>query len=188
MTDSLRIVLAQLDFLVGDVAANAARIAAAAARARDELRADCVVFPELALTGYPPEDLLLRPALAERVRAAMERLAREVRGIDLIVGYPRRVEGRLYNAASLLRDGAVVATYHKQLLPNYSVFDEKRYFVAGTEPCVVPIGGIPVGLTICEDVWQPGPVEQSAAAGARLVININASPFRSEERRVGKEG
>jgi len=182
MTDSVRIALAQLDFLVGDVAGNAARIGAAAARARDELRADCVVFPELALTGYPPEDLLLRPALNDRVRAGLERLAREVRGIDLIVGHPRLVQGRLYNAASLLRDGMTVASYHKQLLPNYSVFDEKRYFTAGTEPCVVPIKGIPVGLTICEDVWQPGPVEQSVGAGARLVININASPFHLAKR------
>ena len=182
VSDSLRIALAQLDFLVGDVAGNVARIAAAAARARDELRADCVVFPELALTGYPPEDLLLRPALDERVRAGLERLAREVRGIDLIVGHPRRVEGRLYNAASVLRDGAAVASYHKQLLPNYSVFDEKRYFIAGAEACVVPIRGIPVGLTICEDVWQPGPVEQSVAAGARLVVNLNASPFHLAKR------
>jgi NAD+ synthase (glutamine-hydrolysing) len=182
VTDSVRIVLAQLDFLVGDVAGNAARISAAAERARVELQADCVVFPELALTGYPPEDLLLRPALNDRVRAGLERLAREVRGIDLIVGYPRLFEGRLYNAASVLRDGMIVATYHKQLLPNYSVFDEKRYFVAGAEPCVVPIKGIPVGLTICEDIWQPGPVEQSVGAGAHLVININASPFHLAKR------
>ena len=182
MAESLRLVLAQLDFLVGDVAGNAARMAAAAARARDELHADGIVFPELALTGYPPEDLLLRPAMDDRVRAGLAQLVAAARGIDLIVGYPRRVQDRLYNAVSLLRDGAVVATYHKQLLPNYSVFDEKRYFSAGSEPCVVPMKGIPVGLTVCEDVWQPGPVEQSAAAGARLVVNINASPFHLAKR------
>ncbi|MBK8162794.1 MAG: NAD+ synthase [Gammaproteobacteria bacterium] len=182
MSESLRIAMAQLDFLVGDVAGNAGRMIAAAARARAELAADCVVFPELALTGYPPEDLLLRPALIERVRAGLERIARETRGIDVIVGYPRLYQERLYNAASLLRDGAVVASYHKQLLPNYSVFDEKRYFVAGADPCVVPIRGIPVGLTVCEDIWQPGPVEQCVGAGARLIININASPFHLGKR------
>jgi NAD+ synthase (glutamine-hydrolysing) len=182
MAESLRLALAQFDFLVGDVPGNTGRMIAAAARARDELRADCVIFPELALTGYPPEDLLLRPALHERVRAGLERLMRETRGIDVVVGYPRLVQDRLYNAASLLRDGAIVATYHKQLLPNYSVFDEKRYFVAGSEPCLVPIKGIPVGLTVCEDIWQPGPVEQSVGAGARLIININASPFHLAKR------
>ncbi|MGE0371174.1 MAG: NAD+ synthase [Gammaproteobacteria bacterium] len=182
MSESLRIAMAQLDFLVGDVAGNAGRMIAAAARARTELAADCVVFPELALTGYPPEDLLLRPALNEQVRAGLERIARETRGIDVIVGYPRRYQERLYNAASLLRDGEVVASYHKQLLPNYSVFDEKRYFVAGADPCVVPIKGIPVGLTVCEDIWQPGPVEQCVGAGARLIVNINASPFHLGKR------
>ncbi len=182
MSGSVRIAMAQLDFLVGDVAGNAARMIAAAARARTELAADCVVFPELALTGYPPEDLLLRPALQERVRAGLEQLARETRGIDVIAGYPRQCGDRLYNAASLLRDGAIVATYHKQLLPNYSVFDEKRYFVAGAEPCVVPIKGIPVGLTVCEDIWQPGPVEQCVGAGAHLIVNLNASPFHLGKR------
>ncbi|MBK9131459.1 MAG: NAD+ synthase [Gammaproteobacteria bacterium] len=174
--------MAQLDFLVGDVAGNAERMIAAASRARTGLAADCVVFPELALTGYPPEDLLLRPAMHERVRAGLERLARETRGIDVVVGYPRQCGDRLYNAASLLRDGAIVATYHKQLLPNYSVFDEKRYFVAGAEPCVVPIKGIPVGLTVCEDIWQPGPVEQCVGAGAQLIVNLNASPFHLGKR------
>ncbi|MCC6302547.1 MAG: NAD+ synthase [Gammaproteobacteria bacterium] len=182
MTASLRIAMAQLDFLVGDVAGNTERMIAAAARARTGLAADCVVFPELALTGSPPEDLLLRPAMDERVRAGLARLARETRGIDVIVGYPRRLGERLYNAASLLRDGEVVTTYHKQWLPNYSVFDEKRYFVAGTEPCVVPVKGIPVGLTVCEDIWRPGPVEQCVGAGARLVVNLNASPFHLGKR------
>ncbi|MCC6207588.1 MAG: NAD+ synthase [Gammaproteobacteria bacterium] len=182
VSESLRIAMAQLDFLVGDVAGNAERMIAAATRARTALGADCVVFPELALTGYPPEDLLLRPAMNERIRAGLDRLARETRGIDVIVGYPRLHGDQLYNAASLLRDGGIVATYHKQLLPNYSVFDEKRYFVAGAEPCVVSIKGFPVGLTVCEDIWQPGPVEQCVDAGARLIVNINASPFHLGKR------
>ncbi len=169
--------MAQLNLLVGDVAGNAGRVIASAVWARDELGADVVVFPELTLTAYPPEDLLLRPGLHRRVLRALEEIKRAVRGIDVVVGYPRETSGGIYNAASLLRDGQVVATYHKEHLPNYSVFDEKRYFVPGGEPCVVEIKGVPVGITICEDVWQPGPVAKAAAAGARLLLNLNASPF-----------
>ena len=183
MSREITFVIAQLNLLVGDVAGNISRIQGVATRARDELGADCVVFPELALTGYPPEDLLLRPALIEQVEHGLEDLRRSVRGIDLIVGHPWREAAQLYNAATLLRDGARVATYHKQLLPNYSVFDEKRYFAPGTAPCVVDIRGVPVGLTICEDVWQPGPLNQAAEAGARLIVNINASPFNIDKRR-----
>jgi len=179
----LNFVIAQLNLLVGDVAGNVSRIVHTAAQARDELGADCVVFPELALTGYPPEDLLLRPALIEQVEHGLEELRRTVRGIDLIVGHPWREGAQLYNAASLLRDGATVATYHKQLLPNYSVFDEKRYFAPGVNLSVVDIKGVPVGLTICEDIWQPGPLNQTAEAGARLIVNINASPFNIDKRR-----
>jgi NAD+ synthase (glutamine-hydrolysing) len=179
--------MAQLNLLVGDIEGNAEKIIAAAERARDELKADLVVFPELALTGYPPEDLLLRPGLHTRVLAALQRVNLKVSGIDVVLGYPRSARGGLYNAASLLRDGQVVATYHKQHLPNYSVFDEKRYFAAGSEPCVVEIKGVPVGLTVCEDIWQPGSVAQATAAGARFIININASPFhlhKGRERHV----
>ena len=183
MGRELNFVIAQLNLLVGDVAGNVSRIAHTAAQARDELDADCVVFPELALTGYPPEDLLLRPALIEQVEHGLEELRRTVRGIDLIVGHPWREGMQLYNAASLLRDGVTVATYHKQLLPNYSVFDERRYFAPGVGPRVVDIKGVPVGLTICEDIWQPGPLNQTAEAGARLIVNINASPFNIDKRR-----
>ncbi len=177
MPQTLRIALAQLNLLVGDITGNAQRVIAAANRARDELKADAILFPELTLTGYPPEDLLLRPGLHTRVLHALETIKREVRGIDVVVGYPRQATGGLYNAASLLRDGQIITSYHKQHLPNYSVFDEKRYFAAGSEPCVVTIKGVPVGLTICEDVWQPGPVLQAAQAGAKLILNLNASPF-----------
>ncbi|MCK9529641.1 MAG: NAD+ synthase [Gammaproteobacteria bacterium] len=174
---TLRIALAQLNPTVGDIDGNAAKIVAWALRARDELKADLVVFPELALTGYPPEDLLLRPAFLDRTLAGLEEIKRQVRGIDVILGYPRCATGGLYNAASLLRDGQIVATYHKAHLPNYGVFDERRYFVPGGETCVVEVKGVPVGLTVCEDIWLPGPVEEAAAAGAQLVVNINASPF-----------
>jgi len=183
MASRFRLVIGQLNLLVGDVPGNVERVIQAAARARHELAADVIVFPELTLTGYPPEDLLLRPRLYDHVTAGLNRLGREVRGIDLVVGYPRPVDDKIFNAVSLIRDGAIVATYHKQLLPNYSVFDEKRYFVAGCEPCVVDIAGVPVGLTICEDVWQAEPVRLAAQAGARLIVNVNASPYHMEKWR-----
>ncbi len=183
MAETLRIAMAQLNMLVGDIEGNAEKVIAAAERARDELQADVVVFPELTLTGYPPEDLLLRPGLYTRVLAALQRVNQRIRDIDIILGYPHAAKGGVYNAASLLRADTTVATYHKQHLPNYSVFDEKRYFAAGTEPCVVDIKGVPVGLTICEDIWQPGSVAQACAAGARFIININASPFHIDKGR-----
>jgi len=184
MAARLRIALGQLNLLVGDVAGNAAKMIAAARRARDELRADVILFPELALTGYPPEDLLLRPDLSVRVELALGEMLRGISGIDVIVGYPKRQYGRLFNAASLLRGGKVAATCFKHILPNYGVFDEKRYFAEGTDPCVLDIHGTPVGLTICEDVWDRGPVEQAVNAGAKLVLNLNASPFHKNK---GKE-
>jgi NAD+ synthase (glutamine-hydrolysing) len=187
MTATLRLAVAQLNLLVGDVAGNVERALAAAARARDELRADLVVFPELTLTGYPPEDLLLRPAFLRAVEQGLERLCREARAPDLLVGYPQRDGEQLYNAAALIRAGKIIATYRKQLLPNYSVFDEMRYFKPGGEPCVVEVKGLPIGITICEDVWQPEPVRQSVAAGARLLINLNASPYHMQKGREREE-
>ncbi|MEQ6341309.1 MAG: NAD+ synthase [Gammaproteobacteria bacterium] len=169
--------MAQLNMRVGDIAGNAAQVIAAACRARDELHADAIVFPELTLTGYPPEDLLLRSELHKRVLRSLEEIKRKVSGIDVIVGYPSQELSGLHNSASLICDGKIVATYHKQHLPNYSVFDEKRYFQPGSEPCVVTIKGVPVGITICEDMWHPGPMRQSFDAGARLMLNLNASPF-----------
>ena len=184
MGTRLRIALGQLNLLVGDVPGNAAKMIAAAQRARDELKAHAVVFPELALTGYPPEDLLLRPDLTVRVELALGEMLREISGIDVIVGYPKRQYGKLFNAASLLRDGKVAATYFKHRLPNYGVFDEKRYFAEGVNPCVIDLQGVPTGITLCEDVWEQGPVEQAVNAGAKLMINLNASPFHKNK---GKE-
>ncbi|MEN8168675.1 MAG: NAD+ synthase [Pseudomonadota bacterium] len=179
MASTLCIVMAQLNMLVGDIEGNADKVIAAARRARDEMRADVIVFPELTLSGYPPEDLLLRSGLYNRVLHALERVKHEVSGIDVVLGYPHAASGGLYNAASLLRDGDTVATYHKHHLPNYSVFDEKRYFAEGRKPCVVEVKGVKVGLTICEDVWHPAPVALAAEAGAELILNLNASPFHS---------
>ncbi len=178
MNGGLRIAVAQLNFRVGDLAGNVQTIIAAAARARDELRADLVVFPELTLIGYPPEDLLLRPDLHATVLRGLAELKRSLRGIAVVVGYPHEEAGRLYNAAVLIRDGGIVARYYKQELPNYGVFDEKRYFTPGNGPCIVDMKGVPVAITVCEDIWLPQPMQQAKQAGARLLLNINASPFQ----------
>jgi len=175
---SLRVVMAQQNYLVGDVHANARQILAACARARDELAADAIVFPELALTGYPPEDLLLRPHFIEQVEAAVASLRQDIAGITAIIGYPLQQQDDLYNVAGVFQEGGITI-YRKQHLPNYSVFDEQRYFTPGDEPCIVHINGVPTGITVCEDIWESGPVRQAAAAGARLLININASPFHA---------
>jgi NAD+ synthase (glutamine-hydrolysing) len=173
-----RIQIAQLNLLVGDVTGNAERVITAAHQAQ-AVDADLVLFPELTLTGYPPEDLLLRPELTLRVEAALERIRAETRGITLVLGYPRAAGGCLRNCAGVIRDGAIVAEYAKQELPNYSVFDEKRYFRPGTAPVVFEHRGLRFGLSVCEDIWQAGPTAQAAAAGAQVLLNLNASPFHA---------
>lgn len=175
---NLRIVMAQQNFHVGDIYSNARQILSACERARDELHADAIVFPELCLTGYPPEDLLLRPHFMAHVEAAVASLCQAITGITAIIGYPLLQQTDLYNVAAIIEQGAVTV-YRKQHLPNYSVFDEQRYFTAGTEPCVVSIKGVPIGITVCEDIWETGPVRQAVAAGAQLLVNINASPFHA---------
>ncbi|TAM45720.1 MAG: NAD+ synthase [Gammaproteobacteria bacterium] len=181
---ALRIAFSQLNLLVGDIAGNVEKMRVAIVRARDELKAQVIIFPELAITGYPPEDLLLRPDFVATVEQGLSDLARGASGIDVIVGHPqRRRDGRLYNAASLLRTGKVEATYTKHCLPNYGVFDEKRYFVPGSGSCVVSLQGIPTAITICEDVWEGWPVDEAAKAGAKLVLNLNASPFHLNKSR-----
>jgi NAD+ synthase (glutamine-hydrolysing) len=181
MSTPLRFIFGQLNFLVGDVAGNARKMSAAAARARAEFAGDVVIFPELALTGYPPEDLLLRPGLERRVESALSEMQKTNAGIDMIFGHPMRRGEKLYNAATWLRSGESHASYFKHHLPNYGVFDEKRYFSPGAESCVVDVKGVAVGLTVCEDAWEPGPVEQTVKAGAQVVININASPFHKNK-------
>ena len=150
--------------------------------ARDKQRADVIVFPELTLSGYPPEDLVLRDGFCARVAAALDDLATQVHGIDVIVGYPRLADGLLYNAVSVLRNGKILCTYHKQEIPNYGVFDEKRYFTPGDEACLFEAKGVSIALTICEDIWRPGPANQAARAGAGLIININASPYHVDKQ------
>lgn len=179
MPKKLRVAIAQIDLLVGAVNSNVEKVLAYAERARDELRSDIVVFPELTLSGYPPEDLLLRPGFQQSVAHGLVTLARQVRGIDVLVGYPVAEGGALFNAAAVIRDGKVLARYLKQHLPNYSVFDEKRYFQAGNAPCVFELHNTRIGVTICEDLWHPGPMAQSYAAGAQLMLNLNASPYHA---------
>ncbi|SFX75882.1 NAD+ synthase [Marinospirillum alkaliphilum] len=174
---SLRIHLAQINPVVGDLAGNTSRILQLAHDLVANHQADLLLVPELALTGYPPEDLLLRPALQGRVEEQLLRLQKEVHGITLVVGYPIRRDGQLFNAAGVLHQGQWLAEYHKQLLPNDQVFDEKRYFSAGSTPCVVELQGYRLGLLICEDLWQPGPAAAGAEAGAEALLVLNASPW-----------
>ena len=181
MSEGLRIALAQLNLHVGNIQGNTDQIIFAAIKARDELKADVIVYPELSLTSYPPEDLLLRPHLYQLVQEALDRICTEVKGIDLIVGYPRKDSDLLFNSCSLIRDGEIAATYDKQHLPNYSVFDEKRYFTAGDKPLVIDIKGTPVALSICEDIWTTGTGKQAKEAGGKLLINLNASPYHKDK-------
>lgn len=174
---TLQLVLAQSNFLVGDIDGNAQKIIQTCQQARREHQADLILFPELALVGYPPEDLLLRPDLYQRCRSAITRIQTQVDDYYLVLGTPLRDEQGVYNAALVMHQHEIIARYNKQALPNYSVFDEKRYFVAGSDPCVVNIAGVPMGITICEDIWVDAPVQRSVAAGARMILNINASPF-----------
>lgn len=174
----IRFALAQFDFLVGDIAGNAAKIRRCIDEAR-EAGARLVLFPELALTGYPPEDLLLRPGFMSQGRSTLEELASEVHDIDVVIGHPWAEEGRIYNAASWIRDGKVIGRYFKHELPNYGVFDERRYFTTGSKPLVVDVDGLQVGVIICEDSWVPEPARLAKAAGAELLLMPNASPYHN---------
>src|ERR1700751_4598921 len=180
----MRLALAQIDPIVGDLDGNRDLILARIEEARSA-GADLVVLPELAVTGYPPEDLLLRPGFVRAARDSLERIAAETRGVVALVGVPL-FDGGLYNACAICADGEVTGWAKKRHLPNYGVFDEKRYFASGTELALVDVAGTKVGITICEDMWVPGPpTTELVAAGAELVVNLSASPFhvgRAQER------
>ena len=177
MSDSVKVALAQLDLAVGDVAGNTARIIEFAVRARDEERADLVVFPELSICGYPPEDLLFHAGLRHSVENAAAEIRDKVFGISMLIGFPEFEGDRIYNSCAVFQDGYAITQYRKQILPNYSVFDEERYFTAGKNAAVLKINGVRIGLTICEDVWRPEPIAASRSAGAECVIAINGSPY-----------
>jgi NAD+ synthase (glutamine-hydrolysing) len=177
----MRLALAQINSVVGDIDGNAVRIVDWLGRARAE-NADVVLFPELAVTGYPPEDLLLRPGFVRAARRAVDGIAKETRGVTVLVGGPH-LDADLFNACFVLAHGEVRSVYRKRFLPNYGVFDEDRYFAPGYDLQLLRFGDVLVGPTICEDVWQPGPpATDLALAGAQLIANISASPFH-----VGKD-
>ncbi|MEO8188596.1 MAG: NAD+ synthase [Burkholderiaceae bacterium] len=207
----MRIAIGQINCTVGDLSGNARKIIEYAERARQQ-GADLLLTPELSLCGYPPEDLLLREDFRTACEHALEDLAARVRGISVVVGHPRQIGSNLYNAASVLQEGRVAGVYHKLDLPNYTVFDEERYFDADGSPCVVDINGVRVGVNICEDVWGPGgesaaraaangikaevsgidaskPVapQRARAAGAEVLLVLNASPFHLNKLRTRHE-
>ena len=177
MAGQLRVVMAQLNLMVGDIEGNTSLVLENAERAISEFAADLIVFPELTLTAYPPEDLLLRPSLKLRIDRAIDAILQADLPIHIVLGFPESIDGKLFNALTVLEGGNRLATYHKQCLPNYQVFDERRYFHAGDKPCVLQIAGIRLGFTICEDMWEQDPFKQAGDAGADLMININASPY-----------
>ena len=173
----LRIAVGQLNFWVGDIWRNLAIMQDAIQTAKQTLHADLIVFPELALSGYPPEDLLFRPEFHQRVQQALVKIANASYGIDILLGYPQQQNNTLYNAAIWFRGGKSIAHYQKQRLPNYAVFDEVRYFSPGKNTCVVDLKGTHVGVLICEDIWYPEPVAATVADAAQLIVCLNASPF-----------
>ncbi|QOH80304.1 NAD+ synthase [Plesiomonas shigelloides] len=183
VTGSLTVALAQLNMLVGDIEGNAQKIITTT-REQADAGADLVVFPELALTGYPPEDLLLRPDLMVRVNAQLDLIAQVSHKTAVLVGHPWPEDGKLYNALSVYAEGRLLIRYYKQKLPNYGVFDELRYFSAGDKNALLELNGVRLGLLICEDLWFDAPVDALHAAGAEVIVSINASPYDQEKPQV----
>lgn len=173
---NIRIAIAQINLCVGDIQGNKELIIENIHRAQQQY-ADIIIFPELAVTAYPLEDLLFKATLHQQIKQALQAICAVSNGLDVIIGYPLLLDNKLYNSCSLIRAGKITSTYHKQRLPNYGVFDEKRYFVPGEQTAIFDLHGVPVALTICEDIWHPKPCQQAQDAGAKLIININASPY-----------
>ncbi|HSS70493.1 MAG TPA: NAD+ synthase [Casimicrobiaceae bacterium] len=182
----MRIAIAQLNQVVGDLPGNAARILGAVAEG-ERGGADLVITPELSLCGYPPEDLVLRPAFLAACAKELRELAGKVGRTTVIVGFPEAVDGACYNAAAVVRDGRVAAVYHKHELPNYTVFDEDRYFRPGDAPCVFEAGGVQIGLVICEDIWFPASACAAREAGAELIVVPNGSPYHLRQQALRQE-
>jgi len=184
---TLRIAIAQINATVGDIEGNSRRILEYADRARRS-QANIVVFPELAVCGYPPEDLLLKPSFISENLKAINRIAEKIKGITAIIGFVGKEKPGLYNSAALIADGKIKGVYHKTRLPNYGVFDERRYFKEGRAPFVFKIGGITCGISICEDLWYTqGPVRLEAKKGARIIFAINASPYHAGKGKLRRD-
>ncbi|MDH4284719.1 MAG: NAD+ synthase, partial [Gallionellaceae bacterium] len=177
----MKLAIAQMNSMLGDLAGNAARILAYAERAKEQ-GASLLLTPELSLCGYSPEDLLLREGFYRACNHALIELAQKVQGITVVVGHPHEAGDRRYNAASVLRDGKIIATYLKHVLPNYSVFDEERYFVRGTAPCVFELEGTLFALGICADIWQEHAAQRALMAGAQVLLVLNASPYHIDKQ------
>ena len=187
MSDTLGIALAQINLLVGDVQGNAARVVAVARSAATHLGADLVLFPELALSGYPPEDLLFHRGFRRQIEAGLARVRAEAGAAAVLVGFPEYSGRDIYNSAALIAAGEVAAIHRKAELPNYKVFDEKRYFRPGAQPTVAEVKGVRLGLLVCEDIWEPEAAQLARAAGAELLVVINASPYEIHKQREREE-
>ncbi len=179
---SLTVVIAQVNPLVGDIPGNTNLVIKSAKQAENEMSADVIVFPELTLMAYPPEDLLLRSSVEHRISDAIDKIIAAQLEITVIVGYPRVDGKKVFNAVGVIENGKLIAEYAKQCLPNYLVFDDKRYFTPGDSNCIVDIKGIPTSILVCEDLWEPEPIAKAKASGAELVISLNASPFHVEKQ------
>ena len=173
--------LAQVNSYVGNIDKNVSLIIDYIELGRSKFKLDTIIFPELVLSGYPPEDLLYRPAFHKKINDALNTISKKTNDINLIFGYPRLEGNTIYNSCVVMSDGKRVSSYDKMILPNYGVFDEKRYFSPGSSPCLVDLNGIKTALTICEDIWSSEPSELAKEAGAELIININASPFHENK-------
>jgi NAD+ synthase (glutamine-hydrolysing) len=181
---SLKILVAQINLWVGDIEGNAQKVIEEAKRAYTEHQADIIVFPEMTISGYPPEDLLMRLNFFTRCQNALNKIQEENIPITIILGYPEKINNLRFNKAAIIQNGHIVKTYSKQCLPNYTVFDELRYFSAGNTPCVFKIKNVNVGVLICEDLWFPEPTQQAVAAGAEIIVCLNASPFDRNKARA----
>ena len=177
---SIRMVLGQLNLAVGNIPGNTKKIIAAIEKASND-KADIIIFPELSICSYPPEDLLLRPAFNKSIESALKKITMAAKDIHVILGYPLKKEEKLYNACSLIHDKKIKHTYSKRYLPNYGVFDEKRYFTPGDKPCLFEIKDSIAALSICEDIWVSKPTEDAASANAKILFNINASPYEKNK-------
>ncbi len=184
MNEKISIVLAQIDLIVGDISGNTTRILEYCERVKVESDADLIIFPELSISGYPPEDLLLHSGLKRRIAEAMELIRQNVRGIAVLVGFPEYTQDHIFNSCAVYNNGKELIRYRKHALPNYSVFDEKRYFTPGNETAVFELQGIKIGINICEDIWYSKPARLSKLAGAELIIVINGSPYQKDGQNI----
>lgn len=187
LMSDVTVVMAQINPLVGDIPGNTQKVIDCVKRAEQQHSADVVIFPELTLMAYPPEDLLLRDSVGLRIEAGLNAILSAGLSATVIVGYPRLIDGRVYNAAGVIEDGKLIHEAFKQCLPNYQVFDDKRYFTSGDDTCVIDVKGIPTAILICEDVWKTEPCQKAKAQGAQMAFVLNASPFELNKVNVRPE-